>query len=153
MKASVTDSPDDLFADLFAVTDVSVAPAPAIAPAATPPAASILHSVIDVLDAQHAAMAVPVTRSVFLSFLGLLHRSYNVSDVQDVALEAGVDARTAQKHLTILAAAELLTICKFTGRISINVSMFNQFKDWVLGPYTAEMSDDLFKVLDIRSAS
>lgn len=150
MRSSMIDSPDDLFADLFAAADVP--PAPVVAPAVTPPASPVGRSVIDVLDAQHAAMAVAVTRSVFLSFLGLLYGSWRSPDVQDVAVEAGVDLRTAQKHLTVLDKAELLTVCKSTGSVSINRMMFNQFKDWVLGPYTGEMSDDLVKVLDIRKA-
>jgi hypothetical protein len=70
-----------------------------------------------------------------------------------VAETAGVDVRAAQKHLSVRAGAELLTVCKYTGSVSINRSVFNQFKDWVLGPYVDEMSDDLVKVLDIRSAS
>lgn len=57
------------------MTDVPVAPAPVAGPAVTPSAVPVGRSVIDVLDAQHAAMAVPVTRSVFLAFLGLLYGS------------------------------------------------------------------------------
>jgi hypothetical protein len=153
MKTSLIDSDDDLFADLFAPTNVPVAAAPVVAPAAAPPAVPVGRSVIDVLDAQHAAMAVTVTRSVFLAFLGLLYASWRSPDVQDVAVEAGVTTKLAQKHLTILEKAELLTVCKYTGSVSINVSMFSQFKDWVLGPYVSEMTDDLVRVLDIRSAS
>ncbi|SDT41904.1 hypothetical protein SAMN04489743_2830 [Pseudarthrobacter equi] len=152
MKNSMVDSSDDLFADLFAVTDVNVAPAPVVAPAVDPPAVPVGRSVLDVLDAQHVAMAVPLTRSVFLSFLGLLYGSWHSPDVQDVAEAAGVDMKLAQKHLTVLEKAELLTVCKYTGSVSINRMMFQQFKDWVLGPYVDEMSDDLVRVLDIRSA-
>lgn len=49
-----------------------------------------------------------------------------------MAEAAGVDVRAAQKHLSVLAGAELLTVCKYTGSVSINRSVFNQFKDWVL---------------------